>query len=104
MRILKHPESEAPSKALLCSNNEILKLIDLHTGQVQQTLEDGHTDIILCVDQNKESNLFLSGSKDNTIRLWNKNLKCLAVFSGHNENVASVYFAPKKGNFFVSAS
>jgi U3 small nucleolar RNA-associated protein 13 len=28
----------------------------------------------------------------------------LAVFSGHNENVASVCFAPKKGNFFVSAS
>ena len=26
------------------------------------------------------------------------------MFSGHNENVSSVCFAPKKGNFFVSAS
>lgn len=26
------------------------------------------------------------------------------MFRGHNENVASVCFAPKKSNFFVSAS
>lgn len=26
------------------------------------------------------------------------------MFKGHNENVASVCFAPKKSNFFVSAS
>jgi len=50
--------------------------------------------------------MFLSGSKDNTIRLWKleDSLKCLALFKGHNENVASVCFAPKKANFFVSAS
>ena len=50
--------------------------------------------------------MFLSGSKDNTIRLWKfeESLKCLAVFKGHNENVASVCFGPKKANFFVSAS
>lgn len=50
---------------------------------------------------------FLSGSKDNTIRLWSYEeevLSCTAVFTGHNENVASVCFAPKKMNFFVSAS
>ena len=61
----------------------------------------------MCVDQTKDSTLFISGSKDNTIRLWrysNNFLTCLAVFSGHNENVASVCFAPKKSNFFVSAS
>lgn len=51
--------------------------------------------------------MFISGSKDNTIRLWkfeDEQLRCLAVFKGHNENVASVCFAPKKMNFFVSAS
>lgn len=52
--------------------------------------------------------MVLSGSKDNYIRLWKYDssykLQCLAVFSGHTENIASVCFAPKKSNFFVSAS
>ncbi len=65
-------------------------------------MNNPHSDIILCVDA--IANLFLSGSKDNTIRLWNWDLDCLAFFSGHNENVASVAFAQKKNNFFVSAS
>lgn len=86
----------------MCSNNELLKVIDLQTGEVKQSLQNAHTDIILCVDA--ISNLYLSGSKDNTIRLWTWDLRCLAIFSGHNENVASVAFAQKKNNFFVSAS
>ena len=30
--------------------------------------------------------------------------KCVAVFKGHNKNICSVHFAPKKGNQFVSSS
>lgn len=108
MRILKNPtddENVTPKKAVICSNNELLKVIDLETGRVQQSLVNPHSDIILCVDSSRD--FFISGSKDNSIRLWrysNNILKCLGVFTGHNENVASVCFAPKKTNFFVSAS
>lgn len=97
-----------PTKAVICSNNELLKVVDLATGKVEQSpKEHSHSDIILCVDA-AGRDLFVTGSKDNSIRLWRYTpegkLVCLAVFTGHNENVASVCFAPKRNNFFVSAS
>ena len=93
---------------MICSNNELLKVVDLATGKVEQSpKEHSHSDIILCVDA-AGRDLFVTGSKDNSIRLWRHTpegkLVCLAVFTGHNENVASVCFAPKRNNFFVSAS
>lgn len=56
--------------ALMCSNSETLKLIDLRSGVVE--LYSGHEDIILCLDITK--GLCLSGAKDNTIRLWTYDL------------------------------
>lgn len=40
------------------------------------------------------------------MRLWKydskaqpfEKIKCVAVFKGHNKNICSVHFAPKKGN------
>jgi U3 small nucleolar RNA-associated protein 13 len=104
VRVIEEAGEEVPKKAVICSNNELLKVVDLETGSVIQS-SGGHEDIILCVDAC--NNYFLSGSKDNSIRLWtfaNNTLSCLGAFTGHNENVASVCFAPKKLNFFVSAS
>jgi WD40 repeat protein len=81
-------------------------VVDLNSGKVIQSPKaHSHTDIILCVDV--YGGLFITGSKDNSIRLWRFSgdaLTCLAVHTGHNENVASVCFAPKRGHFFVSAS
>lgn len=111
VRLLKDESEDQPTKAVICSNNEYLKVVDLATGKVHQSPKDNsHSDIILCVDAARD--LFVTGSKDNSIRLWrytaqeggNSVLTCLAVFTGHNENVASVCFAPKRNNFFVSAS
>ena len=51
------------SKALLCSNSESLKLLDLDRGEAE--LYMGHTDIILCLDTCEKKNMFLTGSKDN---------------------------------------
>jgi WD40 repeat protein len=102
-------EERAPTHAVICSNNEQLKVVELESGAVVQE-SGGHEDIILCLDQHK-SRYFLSGSKDNSVRFWHydplrlsKKLQCVAVFTGHNESVASVCFAPKKMSFFVSAS
>lgn len=92
-------------KALVCSNNEMLKVVELASGAVHQS-SGGHEDIILCLDT-YQGEYFLTGSKDNTARLWtykDERLQCRAVFAGHNESVASVCFAPKKMGFFVSAS
>ena len=90
------------NKALLCSNSESLKLMDLDSGETE--LYAGHTDIVLCLDTSAARSMFLTGAKDNQIRLWQykpeeafqRRLNCLAVFQGHNENVSSVCFAPKR--------
>lgn len=37
-----------PTFAILCSNNENLKLLNLNTGEFK--LIQGHTDIIICLD------------------------------------------------------
>ena len=54
---------EDTNKALLCSNSESLKLLDLEKGEAE--LYTGHTDIILCLDTCEKQSLFLTGSKDN---------------------------------------
>lgn len=58
--------------ALLCSNSETLKLMNLETGVME--LYTGHSDIILCLDICVSTNLCLSGAKDNTIRMWKYDL------------------------------
>ena len=56
------------TKALLCSNSETLKLLDLETNEIE--IYPGHSDIILCLDTCAKKDLLLTGSKDNEIRLW----------------------------------
>ena len=94
--------------ALICSNSESLKLLELGTNLVE--LYNGHDDIILCLDLCPSRNLAISGSKDNKIRLWkydleaafNQKLRCLAVMEGHSENISGLSFSPKKSLFFTS--
>jgi len=96
--------------ALMCSNSETLKLLDLNSGSVE--LYKGHTDIILCLDICQNSKLCLTGAKDNSILLWKFNLEqsfqhklvCVAKYLGHSENISCVYFAPKKASYFCSVS
>jgi len=98
--------------AVMCSNNESLKLYNMSTGEVELYL--GHSDIILCLDvfSRDGKTLIVTGSKDNQIRLWSldasrsfqQRMKCLAVFKGHTANISGVCFAPKRCKFFTSVS
>jgi len=68
----------------------------------------GHSDLIVALDVFE--NLIVSGSKDNTLRLWKVSfegklsVECLAIFEGHNMNITSLCIDPKKGNYVVSSS
>lgn len=94
--------------AIMCSNSESLKLIDLDSGNTE--IQAGHSDIIMSVDRYQD--FIVTGAKDNTCRLWKfdsskacfNRLKCVAVFKGHTMNITSVSFSPKKGYQFVSSS
>lgn len=59
--------------ALVCSNSETLKLMNLVSGEVE--LYNGHEDIILCLDIAMTEKLCLTGAKDNSIRIWSYDLE-----------------------------
>ncbi|KAL3497681.1 hypothetical protein ACH5RR_040413 [Cinchona calisaya] len=68
----------------------------------------GHTDIVLCLDTCVSSSgitLVVTGSKDNTVRVWDAERKCcIGVGIGHMGAVGAVGFSRKQHNFFVSGS
>ena len=62
-------------------------MLNIDNGTTE--LLQGHRDIIICLDISE--NLFLSGAKDNEIRLWSfqpqnpkQLVSCIAIFKGHN--------------------
>ena len=94
---------------LLSTNSEILKILNTETAQYELIL--GHSDIVVALDVHisEDYTVFISGAKDNTIRLWKityspLEVTCLAIYSGHTMNVTSISLDPKKGNYFVSVS
>ncbi|KAL3630813.1 hypothetical protein CASFOL_023797 [Castilleja foliolosa] len=68
----------------------------------------GHSDIVLSLDtcvQSSGRTLIVTGSKDNTVRLWDpQNQRCVGVGVGHMGGVGAVAFSRKNKNFFVSGS
>ena len=72
---------------------------------MQTKILPGHDDIILTMNLNGD--ILVTGSKDNTIRLWKlkqDNIECVAIYKGHLKHVTSVFIAPKKKQYFVSGS
>ena len=63
-----------------------------------------HTSYVLCVAYNPQSTLVVSGSFDETVRLWNVTRnKCHRVISAHSEAVTGVAFN-SDGTMIVSSS
>lgn len=99
--------------AIFCTNSEFLKLLDLRSGMIEQYR--GHSDIVITLDKyvsKKGETVILSGSKDQTIRLWRfdasrpvqQKIWIAGIFKGHTDNLCCVSFAPKRGKQFVSCA
>ncbi|KAJ8554174.1 hypothetical protein K7X08_024852 [Anisodus acutangulus] len=86
---------------------EQVRVYDLTTMSCSYVLA-GHTDVILCLDTCVSSSgrtLIVTGSKDNTVRLWDCQSKaCVGVGIGHMGAVGAVVFSKKQRNLFVSGS
>ncbi|KAJ6693735.1 hypothetical protein OIU85_004506 [Salix viminalis] len=129
--LLGHPEEKFQlilSKRLVGYNEEILdmrflgeeeKFLAVATNLEQVQVYDmesmscsyvlaGHNEIVLCLDTCVSSSgrpLLVTGSKDNTTRLWNSESRnCIGVGTGHMGGVGAVAFSKKWKNFFVSGS
>lgn len=86
---------------------EHVRVYDLASMSCSYVLA-GHTDIVLCLDtcvSNSGRTLVVTGSKDNTVRLWEAERKCcIGLGIGHMGAVGAVAFSKKKQNFFISGS
>ena len=78
-------------------------LYDVETGKELDLLV-GHTDVVNSVTFSLDGERIVSGSGDNTLRLWNANTgDPIRTFTGHADEVKSVALSPD-GETIVSGS
>ncbi|KAK9144295.1 hypothetical protein Sjap_004198 [Stephania japonica] len=91
----------------VATNLEQVRVYDLASMSCSYVFA-GHTDIVLCLDtcvSNDGKSLLVTGSKDNSVRVWEQTRKCcIGVGTSHMGAVGAVAFSKKKKNFFVSGS
>lgn len=62
----------------------------------------GHTNYVFCCNYNPQSNLIVSGSFDESVRVWDvKKGKCIKVLPAHSDPVSGVCFN-RDGTLIVS--
>lgn len=72
-------------------------------GRALKTLKE-HTNYVFCVRFSPQSNLIVSGSFDESVRLWDvKTGACLRVMPAHSDPVSAVDFN-RDGTLIVSGS
>jgi WD40 repeat protein len=84
----------AENKLFLAGHDPTIRSYDLETGKDQ--IFEGHKSWVLCLAtyQTATENWLLSGSDDNTIRIWDlKTSKVLEELTGHHNGVTSLTFA-----------
>lgn len=64
----------------------------------------GHTSYVFCCAVNRAGNLLVSGSYDESVRVWDvRSAKCLLTIAAHSDPVSSVDFS-RDGTMVASAS
>jgi len=90
----------------VATNSSQLRIYNLTTMNCQ--LLEGHTDTVLSLEINNSGDTLVTGSKDNTIRIWkmteHSEFKCVAIGVGHTHAVATVAWSRLSSSFVASAS
>lgn len=75
----------------LATNSNLIRMYD--TQSMDARLLSGHADVVLCLDKSPDGEWLVSGSKDNTARIWTRlgdEWRCVAVAQGHAESIGAV--------------
>ncbi|XP_060581284.1 transducin beta-like protein 3 [Ruditapes philippinarum] len=93
--------------AVVATNSMHIKVFQLSNFDCE--ILYGHTDIVMCLDVVHKSDMFITGAKDNTVRVWKinpavKQVSCLAIGQGHTHAVGAIAMSKVKPKFFVSGS
>merc|ERR1712088_894797 len=76
---------------------------ELSSGKCLKTLK-GHSNYVFCCNFNPQSNLVVSGSFDESVRIWDvRTGKCLKTLPAHSDPVSAVHLN-RDGSLIVSSS
>jgi len=94
------------TRLAVATNSSELRMYDLTT--MNCLLLEGHTDIVLALEINSAGDALVTGSKDNTVRIWKMNeqneFRCVAIGVGHTHGVATVAWSRSSSSFIASGS
>lgn len=90
------PTASSDSHLVLATNSSLIRIYSVASLDAQ--LLSGHSDIVLCLDRCVRRNLFASGSKDNSARIWtlfdgpvgHARWGCVALCEGHAGSVGAL--------------
>ncbi len=63
----------------------------------------GHTDAVNCIAYSKDAQWLASGSKDRTVKLWNKDGRLIYTYPRHDREIVDIVFSPDM-QYLVSRS
>jgi U3 small nucleolar RNA-associated protein 13 len=102
---------EEESHLAVAANSEQIRIFNLKAFECD--LVYGHSDIVICLDKNSDGTLLVSGSKDNTAKVWALDLenedaderyKCIGTCVGHTEAIGTVALTRKTDGILLTGS
>ncbi|GAA5977982.1 hypothetical protein JCM11641_004347 [Rhodosporidiobolus odoratus] len=104
--------SSSESHLAIATNSDLVRVYDLNRFNTQ--LLEGHDDVVLCLGRSSDGEVLVSGSKDNTARVWRAlpaeeeddapSWSCVGRAEGHVESIGAVTVSKRDRHLLITAS